>query len=95
MIGGDAALNILVQYASDGRQRVDDELIRAWENFDGDEYARRLFVDRRGLRLPQGVERIPALDSLVGPEKSASYWNFEDFWGLPNIVDCRIVATRC
>jgi hypothetical protein len=42
LVGGEAALDILSGYGSDGRKAVYTELSRAWTQFDVDEYAKRV-----------------------------------------------------
>ncbi len=42
LIGGDAALDMLEDYANDGREKVIKELLKAWDSFDPVFYARRV-----------------------------------------------------
>ena len=51
LIGGEAALSTLERYRDDTRVRVRDELLKAWELFDPEEYARRVLPDVRNLEL--------------------------------------------
>ena len=64
LIGGDEALEKLEEYAYDTRQPVIDELVRAWDSFDRDLYARRIlsqtFRNSSDLRL----ERLSSLDGI-------------------------------
>jgi hypothetical protein len=64
MIGGDAALCILAQYASDPRQRVSEELFRAGQHFDFEEYTQRIFARRSAITLPQWVKSLTPLANL-------------------------------
>lgn len=45
LIHGPDALGVLARYGTDPRRRVQQELIRAWEYFDPQEYARRVLAD--------------------------------------------------
>jgi AAA+ ATPase superfamily predicted ATPase len=61
LIGGDAALEVLVGYADDTRSIVVSELVRAWDFFDRQIYAEYIlsltFQNTTSLRL----ERLPSL----------------------------------
>jgi len=55
LIGSDAALEMLEKYANDTRSTVTNELLRAWDSFDRETFARRVlsqtFRNRPGLYL--------------------------------------------
>jgi len=56
LIGGDAALETLAKFGSDGRITVGRELLRAWRFFDPDAYARAVLANTpfpQGLVLPE------------------------------------------
>jgi Leucine-rich repeat (LRR) protein len=64
IIGGDAALDMLEGYAGDSREAMIDELLKAWDAFDKEVYARRVlsvtFRDRSDLHL----ERLSSIDGI-------------------------------
>jgi len=64
LIAGDAALDKLEEYANDSREAVVNELLKAWDSFDRETYARRVlsrtFRDTSRLRL----ERLPSVDGI-------------------------------
>ena len=45
LIGSDLALDMLEGYANDLRQLVINELLRAWDYFDRETYASRIYVN--------------------------------------------------
>ncbi|WP_169809264.1 NACHT domain-containing protein [Actinomadura chibensis] len=51
LINGSAALEVLARYASDPRESVRAELVKAWNYFDADEFAKRVLA-----RLPAGAD---------------------------------------
>jgi hypothetical protein len=44
LIGGEAALNVIESYSQDRRQKVMSEILRAWDSFDRESYARRVLA---------------------------------------------------
>ncbi|MGW8635247.1 NACHT domain-containing protein [Streptomyces sp. NPDC055793] len=73
LVGGEAALDILSGYGSDGRKAVYAELSRAWTQFDVDEYAERVMskspIARRELvidheQLLPTLRHFPELEIL-------------------------------
>ncbi|MFF5846233.1 NACHT domain-containing protein [Streptomyces massasporeus] len=73
LIGGGAALGLLVRYAEDTREAVIEALIEAWGYFDADAYADRVLagvpLTGRRVRLTHSrqwpaVCRLPAIDNL-------------------------------
>jgi hypothetical protein len=66
LIGGDDALDALVEYGRDNRLEVFNELQRAWESFESVEFARRVLADsplRGGLLVSSSVQ-LPTLRYL-------------------------------
>lgn len=45
LINGPGALDLIAGYSADNRQQVQEELVKAWEYFDADEYAQRVLAD--------------------------------------------------
>ncbi|MFF7846300.1 NACHT domain-containing protein [Streptomyces sp. NPDC007910] len=73
LVGGEAALDVLSGFASDGRRMVYKELSRAWTQFDVEEYAKRVMskspLARQSLIIDNpdllwGVRHFRQLDSL-------------------------------
>lgn len=70
LIGTDAALDALVDYATDWRQTVTNALVKAWDSFDRDEFAKRVFGNGKALTANRinsldGFEHLVALESLT------------------------------
>ena len=61
-IGGDAALETLEGYASDGRGIVVKELVKAWDAFDRGDYARRVLSPMLQMNPNPYLERLSSLD---------------------------------
>jgi Leucine-rich repeat (LRR) protein len=66
LIGGDNALDALATYADDERQTVTTQLVRAWENFDRNEFAEKVLAKRTRLTIDdctnlEGFDRLQGL----------------------------------
>jgi hypothetical protein len=66
LIGGDAALDALATYSEDQRQTVTTQLVRAWENFDRNEFAEKVLAKRTSLTIDdcnslEGFDRLREL----------------------------------
>ncbi|MFI0406803.1 NACHT domain-containing protein [Actinomadura sp. 3N508] len=67
LINGPAAMDVLARYASDTRQRVREQLVKAWDYFDADEFARKVLAPSPGtteLTLIDKPRQVAALDKL-------------------------------
>jgi hypothetical protein len=83
MVGGDTSLEILEQYASDGRQAVVSELLRAWDYYDKTEYAYRIIPKMFGSR--ESIE-IREISSLQGFESLDTVRNLSLYY-CPKLED--------
>lgn len=72
-IGGDAALDMLEEYANDGSEAVIKELLKAWDSFDREVFAKRIlsraFRETSAMHLERassvdGIQYLPCLTSL-------------------------------
>jgi NACHT domain-containing protein len=61
MVNGPDALDLLARYGREPRPAIQEELVKAWEYFDPDLYARRVLAD---LPLDDGVVDLPDPDML-------------------------------
>ena len=64
LIGGDAALELLEEYANDSRPVVIDELIRSWDNFDRETYAKTILSRTLQNMSDLHLKRLPSLDGI-------------------------------
>ncbi|MCO5992230.1 NACHT domain-containing protein [Actinoallomurus rhizosphaericola] len=62
LVNGPRALDLLAGYGTDPRSRVQEELIKGWEYFDPEDYARRVLAD---APLSHHFLRLPALRLLT------------------------------
>ncbi len=72
IIGSDASLEAIESHASDNRQTVTNELVRAWPEFDQAEYAARILSDRTALNLSR-IKSLDGYDKLVRLERLFAY----------------------
>lgn len=90
LIGGDAALGALREFAGDRRVTVTREIIRGWDNFDRETYAHQILAE---CRLDYGRLSIADAESLawVHPLRRLRALRFDfrgtekDFEDLPNL----------
>jgi len=77
-VGSDAALDMLEGYANDTREPIINELLKAWDKFDREEYARRIlaktFRNKTNLRLERAIslDGIQYFTSLTNLDLSGS-----------------------
>jgi len=64
IIGGDLALDMLEGYANDDREGVISELLRAWDAFDRETYARRILSQTLRNKTSLPLEHLPSLDGM-------------------------------
>ena len=64
LISGDAALSMLTTYANDTRVEVRHELIKAWESFDGEEYAKQVLSQTLRDTKELSLKRKSSLDGF-------------------------------
>src|SRR5437868_1611467 len=58
LIGGEATLDILEEYALDTRKMVTDELVLAWDRFERESYARRILAKALRSKNSLRLERL-------------------------------------
>jgi hypothetical protein len=64
LIGTEAALEALEGYANDTRSKVYDELLKAWESFDREDYAKRVLSQTLRKRTELHLERHSSLEGM-------------------------------
>ena len=64
LIGGEVAQDMLEDYATDMRAEVVDELLKAWDFFDRDSYAKRILSRALRNKFDLRLARIPSLDGF-------------------------------
>ena len=85
VIGSDAALDVMVQYAADWRHGVIEEILRAGDNFDFPEYARKILSRRREVSVPRGVEDLTPLAGMTALQSL-------DLAGCSRVTDLKPIA---
>jgi len=63
-IGTDSALEALIAYATDDRQTIINALIKAWDSFDREEFAKRVLSKRKRLAVNH-IDSFAAFEHLV------------------------------
>ena len=78
-IGSETALETLGSYSRDSREIIVDELLRAWDSFNGEDFARRVLLSGTYLSLDRDIllervrlERIRYLTNLTKLDLSNS-----------------------
>lgn len=69
LIGTESALSMLEEYKQDDRQTVSNELIRAWDYFDREEFAERILAKSKSITAITvssltGIEHLKSLEEL-------------------------------
>jgi hypothetical protein len=64
LIGGDNALEVLEGYANDSRSTVINELLRAWDYFDRETFARRILTHTFRINSVLRLSNPPSLDGM-------------------------------
>ncbi len=68
LIGGEAALDVLEEYVDDGRLKVEDEFLRAWDYYDREIYVKRIWIPilrtKSGILTYELKDRLPYLDGF-------------------------------
>jgi hypothetical protein len=64
LIGGDAAYDMLEGYASDTREVVVDELLKAWDAFDREKYAKSILSKAVENRSELSFTQLSSLDGI-------------------------------
>ncbi|GAB3983935.1 NACHT domain-containing protein [Actinoallomurus acanthiterrae] len=98
LVNGPRALDMLSGYGTDPREPVQEELVKGWEYFDPDEYARRVLADAPlvGLSVPASrllpaVRHVTRLRSLTSFRGALSDLSFLHDLGLP-LVELRVAG---
>jgi hypothetical protein len=94
LIGGETALNILDGYASDQRQTVVNEILKGWDYFDREEYAKRIINKRRHLRwdVPSSLDGFQYLTNLESLSLYDS-WQLKDLTPLAALKDLKSLTS--
>lgn len=95
MIGTDAAFEALVTYASDSRRTVFNALVIAWQAFDRNEFAKRIFYEHRNMWLHR-VYTLEGFESLLKLEdvRIGDSWYIQDLTPLSNLPKLKIINLR-